>query len=169
MFQPSEVAHLGGTLPFTATDTMGTLHESAAVHITLDQVIDPGPEGPGSADPPPGHHNVELVVTVTNVGDVTVPDLDEGDPYILSIEWELNPDTANQDGVSVYQFEGLPGPTATCFGQTGQFLNGVPPGRSVTGCIPFGPVPDGTAVTGATALLLYAGIGNGEPGEWLIP
>jgi len=139
----------------------------AAVDITLDNVIDPAPPFSGSDAPALGNRNVELRVTLANVGDITVPDLDQGDEYVLSIEWQLDPDIANHDGVAVYQNEGLP--IASCSGGTTQFLNGVTPGQSVTGCVPFYGVWDITAVTSASAILLYAGIYNGSPGEWLIP
>jgi hypothetical protein len=130
-FQPSQVAHLGGTLDLTATKDLTTGLQTAAVHITLDNVIDPGPRGSGSEIPVPGTRNVELRVTIANFGDVTVPSL-EGDPYILSIEWALDPTYANQDGVPVYEYEGLPG---SCSGGTAQFSNGIAAGQSVTGRI----------------------------------
>jgi hypothetical protein len=163
-FQPSQIAHLGGTLALTAT---APGFQTAAIHITIDSVIDPAPDGPGSEATAPGNRNVELRVTIANVGDVTVPDLGQGDENILSIEWALDPNYANPDGVPVYQDEGLP--TESCSGGAAQFTNGIAPGQSVTGCVPYYGVWDTTAVTSATALLLYAGRSNGAPGEWLIP
>jgi hypothetical protein len=41
--RPSEVAHLGGALAFTESEQLATGPETAAVDITLDNVIDPGP------------------------------------------------------------------------------------------------------------------------------
>jgi hypothetical protein len=160
---PSEVAHLGGTLAFTATKQLTTGLQKAAIHITLDDVIDPAPPEAGSGV---GYRNVELRVTIANVGDVTVPDMDEGDEYVLSIEWALDPDRTNDDDARGLQFEGLP--SASCGSTPTQFVNGVAPGQSVTGCVPF-DLGDGVAVTSASARLLYAGYGDQPIGEWLIP
>jgi hypothetical protein len=164
-FQPSEVAHLGGTLPFTA-QLSGS--PNAALRITLDSVIDPGPPGSGQEIPTAGTRNVELRVTLTNDGDATVPVLNEGDEYILTMQWQLDVDIAYGDGVPIYQYEGPP--SATSSGAGTDFPQpGITPGQSVTGCVLFFDISDGSTVHNATALLLYAGIYNGAPGEWLIP
>jgi hypothetical protein len=163
--QPSAVAHLGGTLAFTAQ--LGSGAPTAALRITLDQVIhNPEPYGSSPAYQS-GVRDVELKVTMKNVGDVTVP-VAEGDEYELSIEWALDPDLGNADGVPTYEYEGLPSPT--CIGAMTNFPQpGILPGESVTGCVDFGDISTGISVHSATALLLYAGTYNGAPGEWLIP
>jgi hypothetical protein len=168
-FVPSEVAHLGETLSFTATQHLTPGLETAAVRITLDNVIDPAPGDLDSDVPQVDNRNVELRVTVDNVGDVTVPATGQGDEDVLSIEWALDVDSANGDGVPTYQFEGLP--SATCTGAPTNFPQpGIAPGQSVTGCVQFFDLENVTSVHNATALLLFVGAGSGAaPGEWLIP
>jgi hypothetical protein len=104
---------------------------------------------------------------MTNDGNVIVPSLDEGDPGIASLQWAIDPDITKQYGAPVYGVENFP--SASCGNSALDFLNGVAPGQSVTGCVRFSGVPDGTNVTSASALLLFAGTNTGAPGEWLIP
>jgi hypothetical protein len=160
----SEVAQLGGDLTFTATTQLTTGTESAVANITLDQVIEPAPQAlfPVATN---GGRNVQLQVTIENDGNVTIP-VNQGEEYGLSIEWSLDPDIANSYGVTTYQYEGLPDPSCGTPFQTPQ--SGIAPGQSMTGCIPFFNLPNDTMVTGASALLLYAGVFNGLPGEWQI-
>jgi hypothetical protein len=166
-FHPSQVVHLGGTLTLVATEEATTGLQTAALHVTLDQVIDPAPDGVGSAVPSLGYRNVGLKVTIVNVGDVTVPSNDEGDDGIPSLQWALDPNITEQYGAPVYGTEDFP--SESCGNTPKDFPNGVLPGQSVTGCVLFYGVPDRTAITSASALLTIANTNAGIPGEWLVP
>jgi len=166
-FKSSEAAHLGGTLAFNATRQLSTGPQTAVLLITLDRVIDPSPLGTGSEVPSPGYRNVELRVTMTNEGGVIVPSLDEGDPGIASLQWAIDPEITKQYGAPVYGVEEFP--SESCGNTPKDFPNGVAPGQTVTGCVRFSGIPDGTKVTSASVLLLFAGTNSELPGEWLIP
>ncbi|HEY5251107.1 MAG TPA: hypothetical protein VIJ09_05575 [Acidimicrobiales bacterium] len=151
------------TLPFTAA--IGP--DAAQVDITLDRVFDPASGAPYGVPSAPlsGTRWLELKLTVTNIGKVAVP-YHEGDPYILSLEWALDPET-NQGG---YQAEQLPDVSPSC-GSYDPTAVGAPlaPGATITGCLAF-DVVDGVFARSLSVTLLFAGEEEGDTeGEWLIP
>jgi len=43
------------------------------------------------------------------------------------------------------------------------------PGQAVTGCVGFFGIPDGTAVSSVSVLLVIPSAANSVTGEWIIP
>jgi hypothetical protein len=159
------VAHLGGGHTITASTQTTTGPEDAVVNITLDHVIDPA-RAPMSALASPddaltGDRPVALLVTLANVGDVTVP-CAEGDEGELTVNWYTDPIDTTGDGG--YWGDGLP--SSLC--ANGATSPGLVPGATETGEI-LVALPLGVPVVKVTAGMEFAGYGGGPAGDWQIP
>lgn len=137
--------------------------ESAEVNITLNEVLDPSTVDYGGSSPS-GSRAVAINVTIANEGSVTLPAVGEGDEYVLSLEWALDPQIGNSDNIPSYQFEGLP--SSTCQGTAEDFTSGLAPGQTITGCVLFPGVPASVDVTAVSADLLFAGLNRSTPKIW---
>jgi hypothetical protein len=162
--QFAAITRLGGTIDFTASVSVSAKPTGAA-RITLVRVIEP-PLSDLQRVPPTGDRDVELKVMVANVGLDTIPGADAGDEHILSIAWTLDPQITNSGGTPLYRSAG--NPNASCPGVPTGYPKDIAPGKTASGCIMFYDVPDDTAVTSISALLLYGGNLAGLPSEWVI-
>jgi hypothetical protein len=160
------IAHQGGTLTLRPAGPTTTGPGSAVLDVTLDQVIDPArapalaPSPASSDDRLTGDRVVALQLTLSNVGNVTVP-CAEGQEDELSLGWLVDPDGAGDGGS---YSAGLPDP----FCPDGFSSPGLAPGATRTGEISF-ELPSGVPVVRVTAGMSIAGFGSGPGADWQIP
>ena len=164
-----KVAHLGGTLNLTATQSVRTgdpVNKTVMLSVTLDHVLDPAPLSPSAAGPTPGDHLVELTYSVTNAESMPFANPPESpqEPYYPSLVFTV--DNAN------YTSEPQAPPTPS-FGygalstSQDQFAT-IAPGATAMERIGF-PLPIGVPVVNAAVSLRLDSSSNGSLGEWLIP
>jgi hypothetical protein len=152
---------VGDTQSLSAEPVLGP--GNPALDVTLNQVIDPAPIQDPRHAPPQGERDVEMKVTIANVGSVLLPA--QGGRHVLTFTWYLNPsDSVPGHGIEFEQNL----PSVTCRGIPQDFTQDVAPGQSITGCVQFGPIPYSIVVTGFEAALSYGGFGDTYSRVWRI-
>jgi hypothetical protein len=164
---PNPSTHVGDTESLSSQYVYGSVvQRTITINVTVTGIDDPSRVKLAIGPPPPGDRTVDLDVTLTNVGDIALPMVGGGTPSTPTLLWALDPEYRNQG------YEGPiehPGPPAVdCQGTPQERLAPLDPGQSLSGCV-FFDVPDGVAITSASAQVFFAGGDYGNSEVWSVP